>query len=85
MKCDKVFIADERENNFLKTSRSAENKGFSVGTLIIEQWNNLEKFRTNFSGNIRYKRMQPTRFNSFLKKETPNKSNGYLAKLSSED
>lgn len=37
MKCDKVFIADGRENNFLKTSQSAENKGFSVGTLIIEQ------------------------------------------------
>jgi len=37
MKCDKVFIADEQESNFLKTSQSAENKGFSVGTLIIEQ------------------------------------------------
>ncbi len=36
-RCDKVFIADERENNFLKASQSTENKGFSVGTLIIEQ------------------------------------------------
>ena len=36
-RCDKVFIADERESNFLKASQSTENKGFSVGTLIIEQ------------------------------------------------
>ena len=69
MKCDKVFIADERENNFLKTSQSAENKGFSVGTLIIEQWNNLEKFRTNFSGNIRYKECNQPDSIRFLKKK----------------